>query len=72
MVRKYIKMAVRYAISRLQERSTRLGLIAVAASVGVAIEPAQLEHVVTVSVAVMGVVEALFPDKPTNVIALEK
>lgn len=72
MVRKYLKKAANYALNRLKERSTRIGLIAFCASVGVALDPAQLEQWVAIGGAVMGVIEAIAPDKPTDVIALEK
>ena len=72
MVRKYIKMAANYALKRLQERSTRMGIIAFLTSLGVVIDPAQLEAAVALGVAVMGMIEALTPDKAAEVIAVEK
>ncbi len=68
MVRKYLKMALNYALNRLKERSTRVGLIALAASCGVMIAPEQLETIAAVGAGLMGVIEALFPDKPTTVV----
>jgi hypothetical protein len=72
MVRKYLKTIARYCINRLKERSTRVSVVAIAGSVGVVINPTQLESWVAISIAVMGVIEAVFPDKPAEVVAIEK
>lgn len=72
MVRKYLKKAAHYALNRLKERSTRLGLVAIAASIGVSIEPSMFEQIAVVGTAVMGVIEAVWPDQPAKVVAIEE
>ncbi len=66
MVRKALRKIARYCFNRLQERSTRMGIIAACASVGVVINPDQLQNVVVVGTAVLGLVEAIFPDSPPD------
>lgn len=68
MVRKYLKRAARYALERLNERSTRLGLVAFAGALGWHISPENLEQIAIIGTAVLGVVEAIWPDKAAKVV----
>lgn len=53
----------KYLVDRASERSTWLGVIAFASSVGVSVNPEIAGHVATIGVAAAGVVSALTKDK---------
>lgn len=53
-----------YLLARLQERSTWLGLIALATGFGVSVEPEISNAIITIGSTLAGVVAALTPDSP--------
>jgi hypothetical protein len=57
-----MRWLMRYLFSRLREPSTWRGLVALAASLGVAISPELGEAVIAVGLALMGLIGALAPD----------
>lgn len=52
-----------YIKARLTEASTWRGLVAIVTALGVALSPEQVEAIVAIGLAVMGVVGAFVPDK---------
>ena len=54
---------MKYLLDRFSERSTWLGLAALAGSLGVVIEPALVEHIAGIGVGVVGLVFALTADR---------
>lgn len=54
---------MQYLLSRLQERSTWLGLIALATGFGVSLKPDVSNAIITVGSSLAGVVAALTPDQ---------
>jgi hypothetical protein len=55
---------MQYLLSRLQERSTWLGLIALATGFGVSVKPEVSNAIITVGSSLAGVVAALTPEPP--------
>ncbi len=54
---------MQYLLARLQERSTWLGMIALATGFGVSITPDLANAVITIGSTIAGVVAALTPDR---------
>lgn len=52
-----------YIKARMSEASTWRGLVALVTALGVALSPEQVEAIVAIGLAVMGVVGAFIPDK---------
>ena len=52
----------KYVIARLKEASTWRGLVAMATAAGVVLSAGQIEAIIAVGMAAMGVVGAFFPD----------
>lgn len=57
---------MKYIITRLQERSTWLGLIALAAGLGLGVDPALAEYIISIGVSLAGLVGVVTPDKAQN------
>lgn len=53
-----------YLIERARERSTWAGLVAIASGVGIGIRPDLAESIVSIGVAIGGLLFALTRDKP--------
>ena len=56
---------IKYAVDRLKERSTWLGLTGLLAAVGVAIDPALHEAIISAGLAIAGLIAVFTKDKPT-------
>ena len=54
---------VRYILNRLSEASTWRGIIAMLTAVGVTLDPAQIDAIIALGLALMGAVGVFFPDK---------
>ena len=52
-----------YFLARLKEPSTWRGIIAVLTAFGVTFSPEQVEFIISIGLAGIGLVGALFPDK---------
>lgn len=63
-----------YVWGRLQEPSTWRGVVAAITAAGVALDPDQIEMIVSTGVGIIGVIGMCLPDRPTiNVdLALEE
>ena len=59
-----VRGLVTYLVARGQERSTWLGIIAMASAVGIALNPDQISAIVTLGMGISGVIAALTADKP--------
>jgi len=57
-----VRALISYTFARLAERSTWLGLVALATGAGATLEPDQLEKIVVAGVAGAGLIATLFPD----------
>lgn len=55
---------MRYLIERARERTTWAGLIAIASGVGIAIRPDLRESIISIGVAIGGLLFTLTGDKP--------
>lgn len=51
-----------YVLSRLREASTWRGIMALLTAAGVALDPTQIEAIVTAGLAVIGVIGVFFSD----------
>lgn len=58
-----MKMIFIYALTRLRERSTWLGMISLLTALGIVLTPAQQEHVIAAGSALAGLIATLTPDK---------
>lgn len=63
-----LKTIGRYALQRLTERSTWIGLIGLVTAAGVAISPALAEQIAAAGAGLAGMILILVQDKPTTVI----
>lgn len=52
-----------YIINRLNERSTWIGIISLAAGLGVAINPIFVEAIIAAGVSLAGLISIITPDK---------
>lgn len=52
-----------FLIERGKEASTWRGLVAIITAAGIALDPAQMDAIVAMGLAVIGVIGAFFPDK---------
>ena len=52
-----------WALARLKERSTRIGLAAILTSAGMTISPEQIEMIVSLVLFISGMAEAAIPDQ---------
>jgi len=55
-----------YLMNRLSEPSTWRGIVALLTATGLVIDPEQATAIVTVGVAVIGLIGAFLPDKPAR------
>jgi len=53
-----------YIVDRLAEPSTWRGIVALLTAAGLVIDPEQATAIVTIGVAVIGLIGAFLPDKP--------
>lgn len=56
----------KWVFDRLREKSTWQGLALLAGSLGVAIDPEQLEAIAPVAVAAVGIIQAVTKDAPAE------
>ena len=54
---------MKYLLNRLKERSTWLGLVAIAAAFGLTISPELLDYIIAAGMAVAGIVGVVTSDK---------
>ncbi len=59
-----LKNFLTWSLARLKERSTWLGLIGVLSAVGITLEPAMREAIITMGVALAGGIAIVTSDKP--------
>jgi hypothetical protein len=52
----------KYILARLKERTTWLGLIAIATAFGIQLSPEQIEAIATIGLAIAGILHAATPD----------
>ena len=52
-----------WALARLKDRSTRIGLAAILTSAGMTISPEQIEMIVSLVLFISGMAEAAIPDQ---------
>lgn len=57
---------LQWIADRMKERSTWLGLTALAGAVGVALEPEQVEAITLLGIAIAGAIGAFTKDKPSE------
>ena len=58
-----MKNVLNYALARLKERSTWLGLISLAAALGLLLSPEQKEAIIAAGMALAGLLSAFTRDK---------
>ena len=55
---------IQWIIERGKERTTWLGVIAIASSFGITIAPEMIEHIITAGLAISGLIAIAVKDKP--------